>query len=158
MLWYSNGTDKKGEERNLLWQTGCSHRPPTLTQRYVVLHAGWSRSGGSSKFSSFIKIGWTVFEMWGTNFAISYWLGQWLIITDCASRDLTVGNVARPTCKCSCQQTQPFHVHRHPQPTDSQSYGVVRSLDVCCASLLSNELLTSTFAGHTDRLIMSIIY
>ena len=31
------------------WQTGCSPRPPTLTQRYVVLHAGWS-SGGSSKF------------------------------------------------------------------------------------------------------------
>ena len=33
---------KKGEERNLQWQTGCSPRPPTLTQRYVVLHAGWS--------------------------------------------------------------------------------------------------------------------
>ena len=41
--------NKKGEERNLQWQTGCSPRPPTLTQRYVVLHAGWS-SGGSSKF------------------------------------------------------------------------------------------------------------
>jgi len=24
---------KKGEERNLQWQTGCSPRPPTLTQR-----------------------------------------------------------------------------------------------------------------------------
>jgi len=31
---------KKGKERNLQWQTGCSRRPPTLTQRYVVLHAG----------------------------------------------------------------------------------------------------------------------
>ena len=40
---------KKGKERNLQWQTGCSPRPPTLTQRYVVLRAGWS-SGGSSKF------------------------------------------------------------------------------------------------------------
>ena len=33
---------KKGKERNLQWQIGCSPRPPTLTQRYVVLHAGWS--------------------------------------------------------------------------------------------------------------------
>ena len=41
--------EKKGKERNLQWQTGCSPRPPTLTQRYMVLHAGWS-SGGSSKF------------------------------------------------------------------------------------------------------------
>ena len=40
---------KKGKERNLQWQTGCSPRPPTLTQRYVVLHAGWS-SGDSSQF------------------------------------------------------------------------------------------------------------
>ena len=40
---------KKGEKRNLEWQTGCSPRPPTLTQRYVVLRAGWS-SGGSYKF------------------------------------------------------------------------------------------------------------
>jgi len=40
---------KKGKERNLQWQTGCPHRPPTLTQRYVVLHAGWT-SGGSYKF------------------------------------------------------------------------------------------------------------
>ena len=43
---------KKGEkskERNLQWQTGCSPRPPTLTQRYVVLHAGWPL-GVSSKF------------------------------------------------------------------------------------------------------------
>jgi len=31
---------KNGKERNLQWQTGCSRRPPTLTQRYVVLHAG----------------------------------------------------------------------------------------------------------------------
>jgi len=36
---------KKGKERNLQWQTGCSRRPPTLTQRYVVLHAGWSSVG-----------------------------------------------------------------------------------------------------------------
>jgi len=40
---------KKSKERNLQWQTRCSHRPPTLTHRYVVLHAGWS-SGGSYKF------------------------------------------------------------------------------------------------------------
>jgi len=40
---------KKGEERNLQWQTRCSPRPPTLRQRYVLLHAGWS-SGGSYKF------------------------------------------------------------------------------------------------------------
>ena len=40
---------KKGEERNLQWQTRCSRRPLTLRQRYVVLHAGWSL-GGSSKF------------------------------------------------------------------------------------------------------------
>ena len=40
---------KKGEERNLQWQTGCLPRPPTLTQRYVVVHAGWFL-GGSSKF------------------------------------------------------------------------------------------------------------
>ena len=40
---------KKGDERNLLRQTGCSPRPPTLTQRYVVLHAGWS-SGGCLSF------------------------------------------------------------------------------------------------------------
>jgi len=39
---------KKGEERNLQWQTRCSPRLPTLTQRYVVLRAGWS-SGGSYK-------------------------------------------------------------------------------------------------------------
>ena len=38
---------KKGEERNLQWQTGCSPRPPTLT--HMVLHAGWS-SGVSYKF------------------------------------------------------------------------------------------------------------
>jgi len=36
----AEGIKKKGEERNLQWQTGCSPRPPTLTQRYVVLHAG----------------------------------------------------------------------------------------------------------------------
>jgi len=40
---------KKGKERNLQWQTGCSPRPPTLTKRYVVLRAGWS-SASSSKF------------------------------------------------------------------------------------------------------------
>jgi len=44
-----NEERKKGEEINLQWQTGCSHRPPTLTQRYVVLRAGWS-SGGSYMF------------------------------------------------------------------------------------------------------------
>ena len=32
--------EKKGEKRNLEWQTGCSPRPPTLTQRYVVLMLG----------------------------------------------------------------------------------------------------------------------
>ena len=46
---------KKGKERNLQWQTGCSPRPPRLTQRYVVLHAGWS-SGGSSKFQISSKL------------------------------------------------------------------------------------------------------
>jgi len=40
---------KRREERNLQWQTGCSPRPLTLTQRYVVLHAGWSL-GDSYKF------------------------------------------------------------------------------------------------------------
>ena len=33
---------KKGKERNLQWQTVCSPRPPTLSQRYEVLHARWS--------------------------------------------------------------------------------------------------------------------
>ena len=47
--WRNQKKRKKGKERNLQWQTGCSPRPPTLTQRYVVLRAGWS-SGGSSKF------------------------------------------------------------------------------------------------------------
>jgi len=32
---------EKGKERNLQWQTGCLPRPPTLRQRYLVLHAGW---------------------------------------------------------------------------------------------------------------------
>jgi len=47
--WARDEGTKKGKERKLQWQTGCSPRPPTLTQRYVVLHAGWS-SGGSYKF------------------------------------------------------------------------------------------------------------
>jgi len=62
---------KKGKERNLEWQTGCSPRPPKLTQRYKVLHAGWSSGGLWSSVSSFVKIGWTVFEMWGSKFAFS---------------------------------------------------------------------------------------
>jgi len=36
---------KKGNDINLHWQTGSSPRPPTLRQRYVVLHAGWSSGG-----------------------------------------------------------------------------------------------------------------
>jgi len=47
--WVRDEGTKKGKERNSQWQTGCSPRPPTLTQRYVVLHAGWS-SGDSFKF------------------------------------------------------------------------------------------------------------
>ena len=63
--WARDEGTKQGEERNLLWQTGCSPRPPTLTQRYVVLHAGWS-SGGSYKFQvssksveRFSRCGWS---------------------------------------------------------------------------------------------------
>jgi len=41
---------KKGEERNLQWQTGCSHRPPTLTQRYVFCMPGGLREVVSYKF------------------------------------------------------------------------------------------------------------
>jgi len=47
--WARDEETKKGKERNLQWQTGCSPRPPTLTKRHVVLHAGWSL-GGSYKF------------------------------------------------------------------------------------------------------------
>ena len=39
---------RKSKERNLQWQTECSPRPPTLTQRYVVLHAWWSARGSLS--------------------------------------------------------------------------------------------------------------
>jgi len=46
----------KKKERNLQWQTGCSPRPPTLTQRYVVSHAGRS-SWDSSKFQVSSKSG-----------------------------------------------------------------------------------------------------
>jgi len=59
---------KKGEERNLQWQTGCSPRPPTLTQRCVVLHAGWS-SGGSYKFQVSSK---PFSRCGGSKIAISY--------------------------------------------------------------------------------------
>ena len=62
---------KKGKERNLQWQTGCSPRPPTLTQRYVVLHAGWS-SGCSSKFQVSSKSGETFSSCGGSKIAISY--------------------------------------------------------------------------------------
>ena len=63
--------EKKGKERNLQWQTGCSPRPPTLTQRYVVLHAGWS-SGGSSKFQISSKSVERFSRFGGSKFAISY--------------------------------------------------------------------------------------
>ena len=62
---------KKGEERNLQWQTGCSPRPPTLTQRYVVLHAGWS-SGSSYKFQVSSKSVERISSCGGSKFAISY--------------------------------------------------------------------------------------
>jgi len=47
--WARDEETKKGEKRNLQWQTVCSPKPPTLTQRCVVLHAGWS-TGDSYKF------------------------------------------------------------------------------------------------------------
>ena len=70
---------KKGKERNLQWQTGCSPRPPTLTQRHVVLHAGWSL-GGSSKFLSFKFRQNQLNGFWdvgGRN--LPFPIGQWLI-------------------------------------------------------------------------------
>jgi len=68
---------KKGDERNLLRQTGCSPRPPTFTQQYVVLDDGWF-SRGSSKFQVSSKSG-ERFRDVGSNFAVSYCLGQRLI-------------------------------------------------------------------------------
>jgi len=70
---WRNQKRKKGEERNLLWQTVCSPRPPTLTQRHVVLPAGWS-SGGSSKFQVSSKSVERLngFRDVGSKFAISY--------------------------------------------------------------------------------------
>ena len=62
---------KKGWERNLEWQTGCSPRPPTLTQRYVVLRAGWS-SGVISKFQVSSKSVEQFSRSGGSKFAISY--------------------------------------------------------------------------------------
>jgi len=62
---------KKGKERNLQWQTGCSPKPPTLTQRYVILLAGWS-SGDSSKFQVSSKLVQRFSRFWGSKFAISY--------------------------------------------------------------------------------------
>jgi len=47
--WARAEETKKGKERNFQWITGCSLRPPTLTQRRVVLHAG-SSLGDSYKF------------------------------------------------------------------------------------------------------------
>jgi len=61
---------KKGKERNLQWQTGCSPKPPTLTQRYVFLHAGWS-SGGSSKFQVSSKSGEPFSNCGGSKIVIS---------------------------------------------------------------------------------------
>ena len=63
---------EKGKDRNLQWQTGCSPRPPTLTQRYVVLQARWS-SGGSYKFqvSSKSVERFSRCVMCGSKFAIS---------------------------------------------------------------------------------------
>jgi len=34
--WARDEGTKKGKERNLQWQTGCSPRPPTLTQRCML--------------------------------------------------------------------------------------------------------------------------
>jgi len=64
---------KKGEERNLVanWVFAQSHRPPTLTQRYVVLHAGWS-SGGSYKFQVSSKSVERFSSCGESKFAISY--------------------------------------------------------------------------------------
>jgi len=62
-IWYRDGKStwaraeeikkrrKEGKERSLQWQTGCSPRPPTLTQRNVVLLARWS-SGGRISMSA----------------------------------------------------------------------------------------------------------
>jgi len=62
---------KKGKERNLQCQTGCSPRPPTLTQRYVVLRAGWS-SGVSSKFQVSSKSVEWFSRYGGSKIVISY--------------------------------------------------------------------------------------
>jgi len=71
MLKESKRKRKKGEERNLQWQTGCSPRPPTSTQRYVVLHASWS-SGDSYKFQVLSKSVERFSRCGGSKFAISY--------------------------------------------------------------------------------------
>ena len=60
---------KKGKERNLQWQTGCSPGPPTLMQRYVVLHAGWS---SGYKFQVSLKSVERFSRFRGSKFAISY--------------------------------------------------------------------------------------
>ena len=67
----AEGIKKKGKERNLQWQTGCSPRPPTSTQRYVVLHASWS-SGDSYKFQVLSKSVERFSSCGGSKFAISY--------------------------------------------------------------------------------------
>ena len=77
---------KKGKERNLQWQTGCSPRPPTLTQRHVVLHAGWS-SGDSSKFQVSSKSVEPFSRFGGSKFAISYTLGLYNSLYYRTSRD-----------------------------------------------------------------------
>jgi len=61
---------KKGKERNLQWQTGCSPRPATLTQRYVVLHVRWSL-GGSYKFQVSSKSVEQFSRCGGSKFTIS---------------------------------------------------------------------------------------
>jgi len=69
---------QKGEERKkpTAAKTGCSPRPPTLTQRHVVLHA-WLSLGDSYKFQVSSKSVQRCSRYGRSNFAISYC--QWLI-------------------------------------------------------------------------------
>ena len=70
--------ERKKDKETRQWQTGCSPRPPTSTDRNFVLHGLWSSGCGyifqvsSKSVKGFARYG-------ASKFAPSHWLGHWLI-------------------------------------------------------------------------------